>query len=232
MRRILSLFLIFSVAVAFGKVNVSWLNTDYDFGLIKESEGIKTGEFRFVNKGRKAVKINDVMASCGCTAVEFPKENIKKGEMGIIKVKYDPTERPGRFDKGIYVYLKGEEVPVSLRIEGTVMASDETLQLFYPEGTGALRFDTGSVDFSEMKRGLRRREFVDFYNSGTKPITPVFHSDTNALRMEVEPATINPGETGTMKIYLDSSKLMWLGEKELNIEGDGINLKVRVKLTP
>ncbi|MCH5238638.1 MAG: DUF1573 domain-containing protein [Muribaculaceae bacterium] len=230
------LLLFLSVLPLEAKTKVEWLNTEYDFGLIQESNGPVEGLFRFVNKGGKPVYIREVKPSCGCTSVNFTQGQIKKGDVGEIRVTFDAENRPGKFDKGIHVFLKDEAMPINLRIEGTVIASPETLQLFYPIERGNLHFDTDTIKFGEMKRGLRRKEYIDIYNSGTEPLTPHFSSASNALRMELEPTTIPPGEGGLLTIYLDSSQVMGLGERTLSLKGEWDNevveITAKVKLVP
>lgn len=205
----------FMVAEMGARLNVEWPDTVKNLGLIEESAGAKTTEFYLVNKSRKKVRIREIQASCGCTEVTFDKRQLSKGDTAVIKVQYDPQERPSKFDKGIYVYLNEESLPEVLKIKGTVMASEETLQLFYPIGKGSLRFETDTIDFSEVKRGLKRREFLDIYNAGKVPVTPEIKSENNALTFDISPATLEPGETATITMYLDSSRLMWLGHKSL-----------------
>lgn len=222
--------------VAEAKLNVEWLGQVYDFGVINETDGIQTGEFRLVNKGRKGVRITEVKPACGCTSVEYSRDKFLKGDTAVIKVRFDPTERPGKLDKGIKVYLNDEEEPSNLRIKGVVKASGETLKLFYPEEAGDLHFDTGELNFGEIKRGTRRREFLEIYNSGEEVIYPEFSSDTDALSWEINPGCVYPGESSTLTLYLESRKLMWLGEKEVTLrakwEGTEVEIPVKVKLLP
>lgn len=62
--------------------------TTYDFG-----EGVKNQEvihvFEFTNTGKNDLVIADAKAGCGCTVPEWPKEPIKPGASGAIKVKYN-----------------------------------------------------------------------------------------------------------------------------------------------
>ncbi|MCH5226483.1 MAG: DUF1573 domain-containing protein [Muribaculaceae bacterium] len=197
--------------------NIEWLEKCIDFGVIKETDGVKYGEFRLVNHGRKKLEISQVKATCGCTELEYSQGKIGKGDTAVIKVAFDPFERPGKFDKGIYVFINDEKIPVNLRIKGVVLASPETLMLFFPYGEGDLRSDTDTVAFGEVTKGVRTREFIDIYNSGNKEITPKISSKDEALSWSIEPESIGPGETATATIYLDSSRVMWLGRKTFKL---------------
>ena len=229
----LLLFCLLSFTCVYAERNEEWLNTEYDFGLIKETDGVQSCEFRFVNKGKKAVKITDVKVSCGCTEATFTKGKIAKGDTAVIKVAYDPEERPGKFDKGIYVYID-HELPKRLNIKGTVIASPSTLQFLYPHNEGDLFFDTLDVNFGEVKKGNRSREYVDIYNAGTTAVDPYFEADSDALQIKLDPEKINPGEAAALTVILDSSRLNWTGEKQMAIKGkwqdNGEEREVEIKV--
>jgi hypothetical protein len=93
----------------------------HDYGMIKQgSDGYC--EFKFTNKGSTPLVLNDVRASCGCTAPEWPKEPIAPGKTGVIKVKYN-TNIMGAFNKSIMIQSNAINSQVVLRVQGTVVAS-------------------------------------------------------------------------------------------------------------
>lgn len=101
----------FGPAIKFGE-------STHDYGTIKQGDnGIYN--FEFENVGDKPFVLNYVRSSCGCTVPQWPKEEIKPGEKGQIKVSYD-TKRIGTFNKSITVYSTASETPVVLHIKGTV----------------------------------------------------------------------------------------------------------------
>ena len=91
--------------------------TEYNYGEIAwGSDGYC--EFQFENTGETAAIITDVHSSCGCTVPEWPKEPVKPGEKGRIKVIYN-TRKTGHFSKTITLFSNIAE-PVTLKITGTV----------------------------------------------------------------------------------------------------------------
>jgi hypothetical protein len=74
--------------------------------------------FEFKNKGKKAVTIQNVSTSCGCTAADKPTEPVKPGKKSKIVVSYD-TKRVGEFTKTITVN-SDVAPPVVLTIKGKV----------------------------------------------------------------------------------------------------------------
>ena len=75
----------------------------HDFGSIQEENGKVTHVFEFTNVGNKPLTLTNVRASCGCTTPEWPKEPIAPKKSGYIKVTYNPSGRPGNFNKSITI---------------------------------------------------------------------------------------------------------------------------------
>lgn len=69
------------------------------------------------NTGRAPLVINEVITSCGCTTVEYPKEPVQPGKSLTLKVKYQ-AEHPEHFNKSITVYCNAEGSPFHLKISG------------------------------------------------------------------------------------------------------------------
>ena len=128
-RLLLSVLLILSLtAISYSadksKAKISFPETLYDFGNIREDGGPVTHEFTFTNEGKEALKITSARAECGCTRPEYPKEEIAPGETGVIKVTYNPIGRPGGFTKVVTVRCTGNPGKVNLKIRGTVLPKD------------------------------------------------------------------------------------------------------------
>jgi hypothetical protein len=94
--------------------------TEYDFGTIPyDSNG--TFEFTFKNEGIDPLLVSNAQKSCGCTAVDWTKEPVKKGGKGVIKVTYN-TKIQGPFTKNVTVYSNAKKNMVVLTFKGTVSA--------------------------------------------------------------------------------------------------------------
>ena len=89
-----------------------------DFGTIEyDADGNR--EFKFKNVGKEPLIVYSATGSCGCTVPTAPKEPIKPGETGVIKVHYD-TKRPGHFEKTVTVSTNGKTATKVLKIMGDV----------------------------------------------------------------------------------------------------------------
>ena len=95
-----------------------------DYGTIEyDADGNR--EFKFKNKGKEPLIIYSATGSCGCTVPTAPKEPIKPGETGIIKVHYD-TKRPGNFEKSVTVSSNAKTPSKTLKIHGVVNPAAQT----------------------------------------------------------------------------------------------------------
>lgn len=104
---------------------INFDNMTYDFGVIHESAGPVSTEFRFTNSGDAPLVIVSASASCGCTRPTFPEKPVAPGKSGKIKVTYNPAGRPGEFSKTVKVRTNAKNgKKINLKITGTVVPKD------------------------------------------------------------------------------------------------------------
>jgi len=70
---------------------------EFNFGTIKQGDSVNH-EFEFVNNGKEDLIITNATGSCGCTVPQYPKEAIKKGAKGVIKVTFNSAGKMGMQD--------------------------------------------------------------------------------------------------------------------------------------
>ena len=108
--------------------------TEHEFGTMPYG-GNGTCEFVFKNKGKAPLIISNVERDCVCTTVDWPKEPIKKGDKGVIKVIYD-TRRTGVFTKAVTVYSNAKIPIINLWFKGKVepaASKENTKIIVFPE---------------------------------------------------------------------------------------------------
>ncbi|MDE5674007.1 MAG: DUF1573 domain-containing protein [Muribaculaceae bacterium] len=207
MRKSIVAFLVFVFSFPFLlPADVKWLSTEYNYGAFKEAEGPRKGSVRFVNTGSKPTFIRNVRPSCGCTGAEYTEDMIQPGDTATVSFIYDPSGRPGPFDKTVKVYLGADNELQVVRITGTVIGAPETLEKSYPYEGGALRYETLSQTMGEVKKGSARHVFINVYNQGTDTVRPEWTSRSSALQVDMTPHSLAPGEIGTFGFYLNSTK--------------------------
>ena len=91
----------------------------HDFGTINEGDKVET-EFIVTNAGEVDLIISDAKGSCGCTVPEPPKEPIKPGETGDVKVRFNTSGKPNRQQKTVTLTTNTEAGREILTIKGMV----------------------------------------------------------------------------------------------------------------
>ena len=173
-----------------------------DFGNIRESEGLKTLRVFVRNDGSSRNAILKVRPTCGCTAADFQQEPIAPGDSAWIDLTYDPSRRPGRFEKAVKIYpLEGEMT--RLPIEGVVFSSPETVESMYPIDAGLLNLTERTLMTLSPLSTEVRTLWIDDYNSGDSPVWIRLESDSEAVSSQPFPSPVMPGERGMIGVYID-----------------------------
>lgn len=71
--------------------HLSLVQTEYDFGTIKQSGPVVNKTFEVKNDGSEDVVIEKVLASCSCTSGKLGKQTIQPGETATLTVSFDPN---------------------------------------------------------------------------------------------------------------------------------------------
>lgn len=99
----------------------------YDFGKVAMGDTVEH-DFSFTNTGELPLIISNAEASCGCTVPEYPKEPLAPGESGIVKVKFDTSNKTGKQHKVVTLTSNAEpaktEIFLTGEITGTLPASE------------------------------------------------------------------------------------------------------------
>jgi hypothetical protein len=85
-----------------GAAEMTFEQTVHNFGQITQGEKVEYA-FKFTNTGKQDLVIQDAISSCGCTVPEWPKEPIKPGQSGYLKVVFDSHGKEGYTEKEISI---------------------------------------------------------------------------------------------------------------------------------
>lgn len=94
----------------------------HDFGKITAGEKV-TYSFKFTNTGKADLIISTAAGSCGCTVPEFPKEPIKPGKSGYIKVQFNSEGRSGIQEKQVTIVANTIPNTNELKIRSEVITN-------------------------------------------------------------------------------------------------------------
>lgn len=84
-----------------GQAKIFFETTSHDYGVVFAGDNGEV-EFIFKNEGEIPLIINNVVSSCGCTVVNWPKDPIMPNQSGSIKVDYN-TNIIGNIKRSITV---------------------------------------------------------------------------------------------------------------------------------
>jgi hypothetical protein len=122
--------LVTNSATAGGKKNanlpdITFENTEHDFGKITQGERVRT-EFKFTNTGKSNVIISDARGSCGCTVPDWPREPIKPGSTGVVKVEFNSEGKSGMQEKTVTMVTNCEPATKVIRIKAEIIVPEST----------------------------------------------------------------------------------------------------------
>lgn len=205
------------------KARISFETLRHDFGTFKEEAGIQSFDFKFKNDGSAPLIINQVQASCGCTTPEWTREPVAPGANGLIKVSYNPKNRPGVFTKTIRVSSNAENGEIVLTILGQVTPHERTVEEDFPNVIGPLRARTNYMAFPPIKQNEVKKDSIEIVNTSDQPVELSFKTPPPHLTAVFRPAKLAPNQKGFIVVTFDASKINTFGfvmhRIYLNIDG-------------
>lgn len=189
-----------------GAPKATFPESTHDFGVIREVDGPASFSFPMVNGGDEPLVILTVRATCGCTTPKFSRQPVAPGDTTWIDVAYDPSGRPGRFEKKIYVETNTEPERSTLVVKGSVIGSEETVGVRYPYTLGPARLRDKFIVYGDVLTSDSKGRYIEAYNVSSDTIHPRAVSSSRVLNVIVQPAAVPPGEQFIYSVVLSSDK--------------------------
>jgi hypothetical protein len=104
--------------------NLGLKQSEHDFGKITQSKPVYY-DFAFINTGKTELKLDNVVAGCGCTTPEWKPGPYKPNEEAIIKVGFN-AGAPGPFNKTVTITYNGGASTKQIVIKGEVIPAPVT----------------------------------------------------------------------------------------------------------
>ncbi|MBR2935990.1 MAG: DUF1573 domain-containing protein [Paludibacteraceae bacterium] len=243
MKKMLMLAAILCSVVTMAQEPVITFNeTTHDFGKINEADGKVTTIFEFTNEGMTPLVLTNVRASCGCTTPKWTHEPIEPGQKGQITVTYNPSGRPGRFQKTVTVTSNATVATAKLYIKGEVIPKPAKPTEEYPVQMGELRLKKKTLNFSDVTKGSKKTYAISYANTTDAPITVDIACSDNDYYFKplVTRKELQPAETGIIQVTLDAEECPIYGplNTEMHVVVNGqtilseeyaINIKANIK---
>jgi hypothetical protein len=177
----------------FSQAVINFRDSICNFGNIKETNGIVEHTFHFTNSGNDSLVLSNVKASCGCTVPEWNQEIVAPGQLGFIKLKFNPKGIRGNFYKTIRVTSNALNNEIKLYLSGDVIPEDTSYKYNGPF------FQVGNLKFSTIKLSLDtvfdseiKYDSVLIINVGTKPLSISLQKTNEQIDINLIHDTIMP----------------------------------------
>jgi hypothetical protein len=143
--------LVADTLVAIGLATVS-------LGTIQEADGVQESTFWLRNDGTEAVVLVQGYTSCGCTTIDFSKDQpIAVGDSTTVTLRFNPRGKGGEFEETGTIVYGPHRKRVQMSMVGTCITSEETLLKQFPVRISddirlsVDRFDLGIMRVGETK---------------------------------------------------------------------------------
>lgn len=127
-------------------------------GTIQEADGVQERTFWLRNDGIEAVTLVQGYTSCGCTTIQFTKdEPVAVGDSTCVVLRFNPQGKGGEFEETGTIVYGSKRKRIQLSMIGNCITSEETLMRQFPIRISddirlsANRFDLGIMHVGESK---------------------------------------------------------------------------------
>jgi len=175
---------------------ISFSETTHDFGKFKEADGKVSHKFEFVNAGGSDLIVQNVSASCGCTAPSWTREPIPPGGKGYVAATFNPAGRPGTFRKYVTVISNSNPGSVRLTIAGEVEAKPRTIEDDYRYAMGPMRLKSNHLAFGNLKNTANMEKRLEVINTSDTEVKVAFQRIPGHLKISMKPAVLKPDQKG------------------------------------
>lgn len=209
MKKLFYTFIVLTIsAVGFSQTRSAQISFDeevHNFGKIKEQDGKVTHKFEFVNTGTTPLLIEQVKATCGCTASEYTRQPIPPGGKGFVAATYNPAGRPNAFTKYLYVTSNTGAAPTRLTIKGEVLPKPRTIEDDYRYEMAGLRLKANHLAFGNVNNTSKKDYQLDVINNSDENLELGFERIPAHMKIEFVPAVLKPKQKGVIKATYDAS---------------------------
>jgi hypothetical protein len=192
---------------------ISFDQTVYVFGTVKEEGGSVSYDFKFTNTGRGPLRIKNVLTSCGCTTPEWTQNVVNPGETGLVKATFDPKNRPGHFSRTLTVITNGSPESVVLTLEGDVVSGATQMQAMFPGVSGNLRFSGQEIVIPGIREDKTDTIWLGVYNASNKNMLIRNIITPYQMRVDSKHIVLLPEQGDNIMMTYNASLVKELGQK-------------------
>ncbi len=225
MKKLILLFLALtsaSLLAQFTNPKISVKKTVHNFGTITQGEVVNYN-FEISNDGTGELKIEQVRASCGCTAAQPAKNTLKPGEKTSIKVEFNSADRLGPQEKYVYVMSNDPKNP-ELRLSFNCVIVDKNAALNSSAKFPKFKLMKNVIDFGNVAEGKVVDAKIAFKNEGNGVLEiRDIKTSCGCTAALASSKSLKPGESGTIRIELDTSNREGLLTRTITVYSNDVN---------
>lgn len=177
-------------------------STTWDFGEIREADGMVSHEFNYINMSDHEVVLEYVTPGCSCTTASYDRHPLLPGQAGVLKVNFDPASQPGQFHQTVQVVLKGGRERYNIIIEGVVAEREKDVDQQFPFPViQGLQVTSLTARFGFVQQGTSLVKRVGLANTSDREMRLAHSLERPDKDIQVRmPSTLKSGETGLAEI--------------------------------
>lgn len=198
----------------------------HDFGSIAEEKGPVTHEFNFTNTSPQPVTISGVQTTCGCTTPGWTKQPVAPGKVGFVKASFDPTGRPGFFNKTLTV-TTDIGTTIVLVVKGSVTTGATAGAQEFTTAIGNLRLRSKSFTMGSAYINKEPATKLFQVMNGSDAVLRILSIGSPDYIVIEVPEVIQPGQQAQIKVTYDARK-----RNKFGFVSDNIELKTNDALEP
>jgi hypothetical protein len=209
--------------IQFQSANGSWkLKTgSFNMGKVFIKDEFTVRDFQILNGGNKPVTFSGKVVGPSYIKIDVQPKTLAPGEKGNIKVSYNGKMK-GRYgfqSDNIEIITDDESIPTkSFSVYATL--EDEFPQLTAEELAKApqLRVQATTLDFGRLRPNTASVREVQVFNTGKKELDiKSLQGNCTCVTASAEKTSIKPGESSSVKIFLDPQDRKGALQKSLTI---------------
>jgi len=203
---------------------ISVQSSEHNFGDIIQGEEV-SHNFVISNSGDGVLIIKSVRASCGCTAAEPDKKQLNPGESTKLKVTFNSKGRIGPQLKSVFVTSNDEDKKeIQLTIRCNIILPENKLKngamLYLPET---------QYNFGKVEEGKVVSHTFKLINKGSVDLeVKDIKTSCGCTAAMLSNKKIKPGETGTLKVDLDTKNRIGKMSRTITIVSNDIEQENKV----
>lgn len=177
-------------------------STTWDFGLIKEADGVVSHEFNYINLSDHDVVLEFVTPGCSCTTTTYNHSPLPPGQAATIVVHFDPASQPGQFHQTVQIVLKGGKERYNLIVEGVVAERERDVDQAYPFPlVPGLQVSSLTARFGFVQQGRSLVKAVGIANTSDREMRLEYALDHPDKDIVVRlPQVLQVGQTALVEI--------------------------------